>query len=64
MNTAEIMKDKVCECGWPIIFACCNWDYKPSHNYDWWVYCTNKGCSHHKGEGIFQDEPDWIHSTK
>lgn len=28
--------------------------------WDWWMYCSNKGCIHHEGEGVFQETPDWV----
>ncbi len=27
--------------------------------WDWIVYCANKGCVNHQGTGVFQDDPDW-----
>ena len=52
------------DCGWAIIFACCNDGFldnmhKVHQHWDWWVYCANKGCVHHEGEGIFQNEIEW-----
>lgn len=64
MNTAEISGDRVCkECGWPVVFACCNGkfrDFKDAADWDWWMYCSNKGCTHHEGEGVFQNLPLWV----
>ncbi len=64
MNTAELLETKACvECGWPIIFVCCNYEFKnfkDAGNWDWWYYCSNKGCKNHDGEGLFQTEPDWV----
>lgn len=49
-------------CGWSVVTAECGdamgvgkWG-----EWDWWVYCSNKGCSNHEGEGLFQDMPQWI----
>ena len=51
------------DCGWPVIFACCNHPFtifKDAPTHDWWLYCSDKGCKNHDGEGIFQDIPDWV----
>jgi hypothetical protein len=51
------------DCGWPVIDACCNdrfTEYKDAAQWDWWMYCSNKGCKNHVGEGVFQIWPDWI----
>lgn len=57
--------DKFCvSCNWPIVFACCNdsfREFKDAAEWDWWVYCSNKGCKNHDGEGIFQDLPVWVY---
>lgn len=62
--TASILEKAFCRnCGWPIIDACCNGTFtlfKDSAKWDWWLYCSNKGCKNHDGEGVFQDTPDWI----
>lgn len=49
------------DCGWPVIECCCNNEMSSGEwgSWDWWMYCSNKGCKNHKGEGIFQDKPDW-----
>lgn len=58
-DSASILEGVHCnDCGWPIIDVCCNWEY--SKGWDWWYYCSNKGCKNHLGEGIFQNTPDWI----
>lgn len=61
---AKILENKKCkDCGWPIIDACCNdsfQNYKDASEWDWWQYCSNKGCVNHEGEGVFQDTPNWI----
>ena len=28
--------------------------------WDWWVACDNAECEHAYGEGLFQDEIEWI----
>lgn len=51
------------ECGWPVVSCCTNWDtdfFLDSEGWDWWVYCSNKACKNHKGEGVFQNGVDWI----
>ena len=62
-NTAGISLSYYCkDCGWPIIDVCCNdefLNYKDAAKWDWWFYCSNKGCKNHGGEGMFQDAPDW-----
>jgi len=67
MTAATIEKDRVCkDCGWPIVFACCNHpftEFKDAANWDWWMYCSNKACKNHEGEGVFQDLPDWVERT-
>lgn len=54
-------------CGWPVVVACCNdemFTYAQENGEpesDWWMYCSNKGCSHHHpGEGYFQNTPFWV----
>lgn len=63
-TTASIRNGVHCrDCGWPIVDACCNCEFsgfKDSSQWDWWFYCSNKGCKNHEGEGVFQDRPDWI----
>lgn len=67
-ESAAIEKDSYCkECHFPIVFVCCNdtMQYyakkKTGYYWDWWLYCSNKGCKNHVGEGIFQNRPDWIY---
>jgi len=68
VNSASIWENVHCiKCGWPVIHACCNDEfrgYKNADIYDWWAYCSNKGCENHEGEGIFQDTPEWIEEDK
>lgn len=63
-ETVSIYGNTYClECGWPIIHVCCNGSFcyfKNAVNFDWWLYCSNKTCSHHDGEGLFQNTLDWI----
>ena len=64
MDNAKILDDKICNnCNWPIVFACCNGEFqnfKDAAHWDWWYYCSNKGCKDHDGEGIFQNDLDWV----
>jgi hypothetical protein len=63
-GTAQIRSGWHCrDCGWPIIDACCNDsfnDFKDAEEWDWWMYCSNKGCANHEGTGVFQVWPNWI----
>lgn len=50
------------DCGWPVVKVCCNGkfkEFKDADKWDWWEYCSNKGCKNHEGEGVFQSSPDW-----
>lgn len=64
--SASILKNHHCKnCGWPIITTCVNDEMlqfveTQGESWDWWQYCSNKGCKNHKGEGVFQNTPDWI----
>ena len=35
-------------------------NFKDADEWDWWYYCSNKGCKNHEGEGVFQGTPKWI----
>lgn len=63
-NTASIRHGYHCAvCDWPIIDACCNDsfnDFKDASEWDWWLYCSNKGCVNHEGEGVWQQWPSWV----
>lgn len=63
-NTASIIHNANCsDCGWPIVHVCCNHpftDFKDSKNWDYWIYCSNKSCSHHEGEGVLEIDQDWV----
>ncbi len=64
--TASIWENCHCECGWPIIHACCNDEFnnfKDADKWSWWVYCANKGCKNHDGEGVHYNQPEWIINT-
>ena len=64
MNTSTLEHGYHCvTCDWPVIFSCCNdefTNFKDAKNWDWWLYCTNKGCKNHDGEGIWQNIPNWV----
>jgi hypothetical protein len=63
-NTAKMDGSLMCKnCDWPVANACCNDEFinfKDAGNWDWWYYCSNKGCKNHEGEGVFQNMPVWI----
>jgi len=64
-QTAKIQEGVHCDdCGWPIVFFCCNLTQTPYSNWDWWVYCANPTCQNHTGEGIFQNKPRWYKHDK
>ena len=66
-QTAHLREDAHClACGWPVIVAFCNDGMArtaPYSGWDNWIYCSNKTCRHHAGEGIFHNMPDWIKTT-
>ncbi len=52
-------------CGYTVISVCCNvgeWEKldPQEETWDWWMYCTNKTCVHHVGEGYFQTDPSYL----
>src|SRR6201999_3861675 len=63
-QTARLREEAHClACGWPVIVAFCNDGMArtaPYSGWDNWIYCSNKTCRHHGGEGIFHHIPDWI----
>lgn len=63
-DSASIDKRKFCsDCGWPVVHVCCNGDFLDdisTEKWDWWVYCSNKSCHNHEGNGVFQDTPAWV----
>lgn len=65
---ATIRQDLTCaQCGWPIVDACCNdsfCNFQDAAEWDWWYYCSNKGCKNHEGEGVSQNFPSWIKQVK
>jgi hypothetical protein len=66
-QTAHIREDSFCvACGWPVIFAFCSdgmAQISPYAEWDSWIYCANKTCKHHEGEGILYHMPSWIRSS-
>jgi hypothetical protein len=63
-QTARLREEAHClACGWPVIVAFCNDGMArtaPYSGWDNWIYCSNKTCRHHGGEGIFHNMPEWI----
>lgn len=55
-DTAVFLRDRVCS------DCCCNGDMKSytGGEVDYFYYCSNKKCKNHEGEGVFQDDPDWL----
>ena len=66
-ETASISGFNNCKsCGWPIVHVCCNGtfqNFKDAESYDYWMYCSNKSCKNHDGEGISQSYPEWCKIT-
>jgi len=61
-NSTISIRHECKDCGWPVITACCNepfTKFKDSIEWDWWRYCSNKGCKNHDGEGVFQNNVKW-----
>lgn len=62
MSQTSILKNSHCEiCKWPVVFALCN--DAMECDFDYWCYCSNKGCSNHKGEGFYSGGcgyPDFV----
>jgi len=67
-NNITIKKGYHCkDCGWAIICACCNdefCNFRDASEWDWWCYCSNKGCKNHEGNGIFQEDSDWFEADE
>lgn len=51
-------------CGNDVYDYTCNKDLilqrREGCEWDWWVSCSNETCRNHYGEGIFQNDPEWI----
>lgn len=54
-------------CGWPVVGCCANDNFyvhlkQQGHKvYDYWYYCSNKGCENHVGTDYDpQHPPAWI----
>lgn len=53
------------ECSWPVVVCLVNDDFgafvqsQKTGVWDYWAYCSNKGCSNHNGEGFYQQDPPW-----
>lgn len=60
-ESSSMLEDRYCkDCGWPVVHTCvnnemCDFVYKKGEIWDWWLYCSNKGCVNHEGEGVFQN---------
>lgn len=69
-SSASISPIYYCKnCEWPVVFACCNNEfrnYKDAGKFDWWLYCSNKGCENHDGEGTYSPVIDmkWLKKVK
>lgn len=66
-NNAKMIEYQCKTCKWPVISTLCNdgmMTTPPYSEWDWWMYCSNKTCEHHQGEGYFQDTPDFIESKR
>ena len=51
---------------WPVVLAFCNDGMArtaPYSGWDNWIYCSNKTCRHHPGEGTYHNMPEWIKTT-
>jgi hypothetical protein len=62
LTHVEIVHGGVCaDCGYPAIRTTTNNNHPMSYQgWDYWQYCTNKGCRNHMGEGYAQYNPDWF----
>ena len=61
-TTAQISPRLYCAaCGWPVVTCCVNEGFMGVEGlrYDYWFYCANKGCLHHDGQSVDQDDPWW-----
>jgi hypothetical protein len=50
------------ECAWPIVHAVCADEFdtfKDAIDWDLWMYCSNKGCKNHEGQGFHFQWPTW-----
>ena len=64
-NNISILQNCKCrDCGWPIIDMCCNDQDMQFAEWDWWQYCSNKSCSNHFGEGVFQNTPHFVETME
>ena len=52
--------DALCECGYPPVVMNCSEPFSlwgPTAKFDYWYYCSNKGCKHHEGRGVNSGGP-------
>jgi hypothetical protein len=51
-------------CGSPVAHYTCNDPLiavrDEAQDWDWWASCTNEKCSHHYGQGVFQNKINWV----
>ena len=62
--SARILAFTYCAaCQWPIILVACNDNMARTAPYtgnDWWIYCSNKACTHHAGVDLYNTLPEWV----
>ncbi|MGS1687102.1 hypothetical protein GHT72_028275 (plasmid) [Klebsiella pneumoniae] len=58
-NAHIIEKVRCRDCHFPLICVM-NITKPPYDEWDWWIYCSNKTCKNHEGEGKFQNTPDFV----
>jgi hypothetical protein len=54
-------------CGWPVVDACVNdefYHFEDASSFDRWQYCSNKGCVNHDGDGVAQEDLEWVEKDK
>lgn len=50
MSSSWLLKNSVCnKCSYEIVVT-------QSKDFDYFYYCSNKGCENHQGEELFDDE--------
>lgn len=67
MKNSKMYDGRKCvECGWKVVHCLCNGEMSEGvwGEWDWWVYCSNKGCKNHEGEGVFQNTVKWIEKVE
>lgn len=56
-------------CTYPVVFAPCNEpfsEHADAVRFDYWLYCANKTCAHHHGDGVYSGDgyPLWVESVQ